>query len=139
MKTSSEKPRRQLSGANELLKTCALTPISCFLICFPLRACMFRITELWRPPVQIFFFSNPTQIQPSCQMDSCTELNLSSLGLDGNNRKALGRVRMSGLGTVQTIENNLAVDCLQSAQMLRTVSAFNWLTYITLNGNHVCT
>lgn len=27
-------------------------------------------------------FSNPAQIQPSCQMDSCAEFNLTLLGLD---------------------------------------------------------
>lgn len=29
-------------------------------------------------------FSNPAQIQPPCQMDSCAGLNLTLLGLDGS-------------------------------------------------------
>jgi len=31
-------------------------------------------------------FSNPAQIQPPCQMDSCAELNLTLLGLEGSSR-----------------------------------------------------
>lgn len=56
-------------------------------------------------------------------MDSCAELNLTLLGLDGSNSRAFegaARVVLSGLGAMQTMKNmfHLIVNCFHLVQML---------------------
>lgn len=81
---------------------------------------MCRITELLDGGIPSRF-SNPAQIQPSCQMDSCAELNLTLLGWGGSSgrtfkgaarRKQNSGVILSGLGASADNEEHDSPLCL---------------------------